>query len=344
MSFKDPKLPRATLPDGRLSVEGETKPYFRDLRTAIHLRVAGQITRSYSDKELFTSGDDIGRTTEVYVSETLTGTVELEDSHRGLGESIMFNWFRKKERKEDLKAAFDQGQRIGESMSAEIEAYMQEHFYPSIPPLADAVFGSFEDPNMPPFVLARMDLKIYLDGLDNQLRSWVLPQLRTHMAGWLSVGTEFGTEIEILIDHHFNQFKSALASAAYQHLLDMTDFLREADDGWRTANPEKAAQIPPDAFCSELAEALQAFSIEEVRQTSPLADYSPEAIAMMHRVMTEVGLDDPAAFERALEEAAPQDTLGEIIERAYVKRGMRVPDRIVEINRNVRRGGAPSRR
>src|SRR5262249_39620391 len=145
----------------------------------------------------------------------------------------MFGWFRKNEKQ--VPDAYELGRRMAESTNADIEAYMEARFYPGIQGIGDVVFGDFKSPDVPPFVLARMDLKIFLDRLDDYLRPRVLPQLRSAVAEWIKLATEAGVsaEIERLIEHHYNQLKDAMAAAAFQRLLDMTDFLKEADDRWR---------------------------------------------------------------------------------------------------------------
>ena len=65
-----------------------------------------------------------------------------------------------------------------------------------------------------------------------------------------------GAEFERLIEHHYHQLKSALVLAAFRRYLDMSDSLKAADDKWRIANPEKAAQIPFDALGPELGDVL----------------------------------------------------------------------------------------
>jgi hypothetical protein len=146
----------------------------------------------------------------------------------------MFGWFRKNEKQvpvENIVSAYELGRRTAESANADIEAYMRR-FYPGIRDIGDAVFGDFESTDIPPFVLARIDLKNFLERLDGDLRPSVLPQLRSAMVGWVNVAKEagVGAEIERLIEHHYDQLKSSLVLAAFQRLLDMTDILKEADD------------------------------------------------------------------------------------------------------------------
>jgi hypothetical protein len=173
----------------------------------------------------------------------------------------MFGWFRKNEKQvpvENIASAYKLSRRTAESANADIKAHLQARFYPSIPGIVDAVFGDFESSDAPPLVLARTDLKIFLERLDGDLRPRVLPELLRATAGSGSTMKQagLGAEFECLIEQHYNQLKSALILAAFQRFLDLADILKAADDKWRTANPEKAAQIPFDALDPELGDVL----------------------------------------------------------------------------------------
>jgi hypothetical protein len=173
----------------------------------------------------------------------------------------MFGWFRKNEKQvlvENIASAYELGRRAAESVNSDIKAYVHAHFYPSVPAIVDAVFGGFESPDVPPFVLARTDLKTFLERLDGDLRPSVLPQLLRATEGWGSTMKQagLGAEFDCLIERHYSQLKSVLALAAFQRFLDMADTLRAADDKWRAVNPEKAAQIPFDALGPELGDVL----------------------------------------------------------------------------------------
>jgi hypothetical protein len=173
----------------------------------------------------------------------LRHTRELRRAPRGEGMRTMFGWLRNDE-KQKLDEARELG-RVAESANADIDACMKERIYPHIWEMADQVFGDFESPDLPPLVLARSDLKGFVERVDEYVRPTVLPQLRSAVEGWLDVSKQagIGAEFERLIEHHYEQFKSSLVLAAYQRLFDITDTLKEADDQWRAANPEKAAQI-----------------------------------------------------------------------------------------------------
>jgi hypothetical protein len=168
----------------------------------------------------------------------------------------MLGWFRKNEKHAE---AYELGRRTADSTNADIDAYMQARFYPHIQGMVDRVYGDFESSDLSPLVLARIDLKNFVErGVDELVRPTVLRQLRSAVAGWHDVAKQAGIEAEFerLIEHHYAQFKSRLVLAAFQRLLDMTDTLKKADDQWRAANPEKAAQIPSDALGPELGDLL----------------------------------------------------------------------------------------
>src|SRR5271169_5287165 len=124
----------------------------------------------------------------------------------------MFGWFRKNE-KQKLAEAYELGGRIAESANADVEAYMQERFYPQVQMIAEGIYGDFERPDLPPPVVARIDLKYFLEHLDEDVRPRVLPRLLRAMAKWDKAMKEIGAgaEFEQLIEHHYNGLKCALA-------------------------------------------------------------------------------------------------------------------------------------
>jgi hypothetical protein len=170
----------------------------------------------------------------------------------------MFGWFRKKDTPAD---AYEYGRRVAATMHEELTAYTREHLYPAADKVPDAVFGNSESPDAPPLVIARIDLKVFIENLEEKLRPAVVPQLRNAISGWIDVMTEAGMseEVERLIEHHYSEFKASLVMIAFQRLLDMTDDLKPADDRWRADHPEKAAQIPFYTLGDELADLIQPY-------------------------------------------------------------------------------------
>ena len=173
----------------------------------------------------------------------------------------MFDWFRKGKTQvsdEKLSDAYEMGRRAAVSASADLKTYMQARFYPHIPVIIEKVFGEFDTPDMPPLVAARVDLKSFVENIDDLLRPRVVPQIFQEMSRWLDAFKTMGlaTELERLIEHEYESLKSSVVLAALQKLLDLTDMLKEADEKWRATNTEKAADIPVDMFGAELAETL----------------------------------------------------------------------------------------
>lgn len=169
----------------------------------------------------------------------------------------MFGWFRRKEKRVsdgDIGNAYELGRRAADSANADIEAFMNARFYPGISTIADAVFGDLNDSEVPPLVLARIDVKNFLERLDSDLRPRMIPPLHDAMAGWINAG--LGSETGLLIEHHYKQFKTRLALTVFQRFLDMAEELKRADDRWRAINPEKASQIPYDTLGAEVGDLM----------------------------------------------------------------------------------------
>jgi len=167
----------------------------------------------------------------------------------------MFGWFQKK----DKRDAYELGRRAAESMNADMAAFMAR-CDPFIESIGAAVFGDHENPDISPVILARIDLRNFVEHLDDYLGQGVVPEFRAATAEWADVAKQAGVtaEFERLIQHHLDQFKSKLVRAAFQNLLNRVDALKEADDKWRAANPGKAAQMPFDSLDAELTDLVRA--------------------------------------------------------------------------------------
>jgi inhibitor of KinA sporulation pathway (predicted exonuclease) len=111
----------------------------------------------------------------------------------------MFGWLKKNEKQvpvENIASAHELGRSAAESAIADIEAYMQARFYPHIQKIADDAFGDFESPDLPPLVLARIDLKNFVEDVDEYVRPTVFPQLRSAVAGWINTMNQAGVGAE----------------------------------------------------------------------------------------------------------------------------------------------------
>ena len=136
-------------------------------------------------------------------------------------------------------------------MTADLDAFMRTRFdrtfdaYLGV--LRDCFDRAFDGPEAPPITLARIEFKIFRENVD-ELRSKMVPEISATLSGWRDLSDEMGMRVHFqrLIDHRIETFTTNLTTAGLQMFLGMADRLEEADDRWRAANPEKAAQFPPD--------------------------------------------------------------------------------------------------
>jgi hypothetical protein len=172
----------------------------------------------------------------------------------------MLGWFRERA---ELKAARELGRRTAETVNSEIDAFMRERFYAVIPNIVGSVIGNLEDPNLPPMVAARADLKGFIENLDYHFRDRVVPQLYGALAEWLRVFANTDKTLfddtECLIEYKYQQFKRSIAVAAYLHVIDRADDIKAKDDEWRAANPEKAALMPFDYAAAEITDVMRPY-------------------------------------------------------------------------------------
>jgi hypothetical protein len=144
--------------------------------------------------------------------------------------------------------------RMAAIMNASVAAYMHSRFYARFQTYLAGLFGeTFDSPEVPPLLLARIDFKVFLEHLDD-FRARVLAEALAAMSECNDAAEQASKAADFrhLMGEHVDNFKSKLMTSALQKFLDISDCLREADDQWRAANPEKAALFPSDALGDDL--------------------------------------------------------------------------------------------
>jgi hypothetical protein len=164
----------------------------------------------------------------------------------------MFGWLRKRKqtpRPEDTEA-YKLGQRAADSMTADLDAFMRTRFDPSFDAflgvLRDCFERTFDRPEAPPITLASIEYKSFLENVE-ELRTKMPPEISAALSGWRDLSDDMGimrAGFQRLIDSRVESFMTNLTTAGLQMFTDMADRLKEADDRWRAANPEKADQFP----------------------------------------------------------------------------------------------------
>jgi hypothetical protein len=163
----------------------------------------------------------------------------------------MFGWLRKREKKIPVEQteAYKLGRRAGDSMAADLDRFMRARFEPAfngyLGVLRDRFETTFDSPDAPPIILARIEYKIFLENVD-ELRDKMSPEISAAMSGWLNIDEGVRADFQRLIEHTIETYRSDLKMAGLNLFLETVDRLKEADDRYRAANPEKSAQYPPD--------------------------------------------------------------------------------------------------
>jgi hypothetical protein len=165
----------------------------------------------------------------------------------------MFGWFRKRDKKAPVEQteAYRLGRRAAETMIADLDRFMGRHFDPvrdeCLKVLRNCFERSFNPPQAPPIIIARIEFKIFSENID-ELRQKVPVHINEAMHDWRDWSDEMGLRAEFnqLVNDRVETFISNLTSDSLQMFLDLADDLKAADDRWRAAHPEKSAQFPPD--------------------------------------------------------------------------------------------------
>jgi hypothetical protein len=162
----------------------------------------------------------------------------------------MFGWFKKQSRPEDTEA-YKQGKRMVESMTADLQQFMSTRFDPVFDGYVGALTERFEtvydNDEAPPIILARIEFDIFNDHV-RELREKMGAEVNAAMREWLETADLIGgrSDFQKLIDTTIGSFQDRLTMTGLQAFIDRADDLKVADDKWRKANPERAAQFPAD--------------------------------------------------------------------------------------------------
>ena len=165
----------------------------------------------------------------------------------------MFGWLRNREKKvpAEQTEAFKLGRKAAASAAADLDRFMRRRFEPVhsgyLKVLRDRIERSFNPPEAPPIIMARIEYKCFLESVD-ELRQKMPPEILAALREWANVADQIGNREQFneLINNRVENYMSKLKTDGVQMLLDLVVSLKAADDRWRAANPEKSAQFPPD--------------------------------------------------------------------------------------------------
>ena len=171
----------------------------------------------------------------------------------------MYGWGKKRppaDTPEQLERAYRLGQNAGERIANDLELIMGGRFKPVfegyLAVLRKQIHDSFDSDDGPPITIARMDYGIFLENVE-KLKPQITEEIRQHMDGWLKLADEADvrTETEALIAKRIDDFLIDLTLTGLKLLTDYAEALKEADDAWRVANPQKATEFPVRGLIGE---------------------------------------------------------------------------------------------
>jgi hypothetical protein len=164
----------------------------------------------------------------------------------------MFNWFRREKPVPiEQTDAYRFGQRTGDSMAADLDAFVTRRFDPVSKNYLDVLRGCletvFDDDKAPPLVLARIEYKIFLENVE-EMRPKMLAEINSAMSEWIDVAEQTGIRpvLQQLIDHRIGNFTEQLTVEGLDLLLAYVERLKLADEQWRARNPQRAAEFPSE--------------------------------------------------------------------------------------------------
>jgi hypothetical protein len=147
--------------------------------------------------------------------------------------------------------AYQMGQKFSGEMWSAFTTYFAGRFNPVrenyLNVLRQMVRQSFNSPDGPPLTIARVEYRVFLNQV-KELEGQVFGESCDAMHEWLDVADSMGVRAatENGLRTHIKAFCNDLTIAGMSVLTDYAIPLRDADRDWRTANPERARQFPPE--------------------------------------------------------------------------------------------------
>ncbi len=161
----------------------------------------------------------------------------------------MFGWRRTRQQAAEETDAFKMGQKAADSMIDDVDRLMKPRldvlFDGYVGVLRERILNSFSQSKAPPLVIARIELKIFIENID-KLKSSIWNEFQPKLAEWREFSKVTQTEdlFEQLVNSRIQDLQTKLLDAGIKLLGDYAIPLGDADKQFRKANPEISSQYP----------------------------------------------------------------------------------------------------
>jgi hypothetical protein len=150
-----------------------------------------------------------------------------------------------------LDAAYETGRGWSEEMCNVLNLFMAHRFsglkdrYIAV--LQDGLNSAQSNTDYSPIIAMRVEYQLFRENVET-LKSKMTAEINEHMAEWinLSVAMEMESLVDELIEQTVKNTTQDILFAGLAAVLDRGEELKDADDAWRIANPELAAEQPLD--------------------------------------------------------------------------------------------------
>jgi hypothetical protein len=151
----------------------------------------------------------------------------------------------------ELEKAYEMGRKMSEDMCRALDSFISQRFLG----LKERYIGVFQDglnsakssTIYSPIITGRVDFQLFCENIE-KLKSTMTNEINEYMVEWseLSVVMEMESHMNELIERTVKNITEDIFFAGVSVFLDNADELKDADDAWRQANPELAAEQPLD--------------------------------------------------------------------------------------------------
>jgi hypothetical protein len=160
----------------------------------------------------------------------------------------MFGLFQRKKKAKWI----EKGRRAAQGAADALENFMDIRFKPVSQAFLDHLQKEYNkclnSTEAPPLIAARIEYKVFLENVE-ALPDKMVPEITAALSDWMDIIDKIQSRHLFLelVRRRVQKFCDELTGAGLQRLIDMAHALKAADDEWRAANPELAAEFPPES-------------------------------------------------------------------------------------------------
>ncbi len=143
------------------------------------------------------------------------------------------------------------GRKMSEDMCGDLDSFISQRFLGLkeryIAVFQDGLNSAKSSAVYSPIIAGKLDFQLFCENIE-KLKSTMTKEINDYMVEWSEhfAAMEMESHMNELIEYNVKNITEDIYFAGVSVFLDNADELKDADDAWRQANPELAAEQPLD--------------------------------------------------------------------------------------------------